>query len=74
MVGWTGEADNEVDATLLGDNVLYCSPDCGLGVGAVGSSVAAGTDEEGTMNVSDADLACGRKKEGLPAGGRRGGE
>lgn len=74
----SGEADNEVDATLLRGNVLYCSCGCGLvlGDGAVGSSVAAGTDEGGTMDetVSDADLACGRNTEALPAGGSWGGE
>lgn len=67
-----------VDAILLGGNVLCYSPDCGLVTvgGAVGSSAAAGTDVGGTMDetVSDAGLACGRNREGLPAGGRGGGE
>lgn len=74
----TGEADNETGATLLRGNVLCWSSGCGLvlGDGAVGSSVAAGTDEGGTMDetVSDADLACGRNREGLPVGGRWAGE
>lgn len=78
MVGLTGEADNEVDATPRGGNVLCCSSDFGLvfGAGAGSSSVAAGTDEGGTMGetVSDAALACGRNREGLPAGDRWGAE
>lgn len=78
MVGLTGDADNEVDATPLGGNVLCCSPEFGLvlGAGAGGSSVAAGTDEGGTMDetVSDAALARGRNREGLPGGDRWGAE
>lgn len=74
----TAEADNEFGATLLRGNVLYCSSGHGpvLGDAAVGSSVAAGTDEGGKADgtVSDADLACGRDREGLPAGGSWAGE
>lgn len=46
------------------------------GDGAVGSSVAADTDEGGTAGgtVGDADLACGRSREGPPVGGSWAGE
>lgn len=78
MAGLTGEADNEADATPPGGNILCCSPEFGLvlGAGAGGSSVAARIDEGGTMDetVSDAALACDRNREGPPAGDRWGAE